>query len=59
MGDKYSWEERCPKCGSLIKCYYAESCEMTMARCPLCGERYSIVMDFKLAPHKVKKGEKP
>jgi rRNA maturation protein Nop10 len=52
MGDRYSWNEKCPKCGRLIDCYYAESCEMTTARCPWCGERYNIVMDFILVPEK-------
>jgi hypothetical protein len=48
MGDRYSWEEPCPKCGNTIECYYADSCEMTTARCHKCGAEFDIRLSFDL-----------
>lgn len=57
MGDRYQWDEPCPKCGANIECYYAESCEMTTARCDKCGAEFGIVMGFKLIERLVFRGK--
>ena len=48
MGDRYHWEEPCPKCGELLFCYYAESCEYTDVTCQHCNTEFDIKLEFVL-----------
>jgi len=48
MGDRYSWDEPCPKCGETMSVYYAESCGITTVTCPKCQEKYEIELVFRL-----------
>jgi len=47
MGGRFEWMDKCPNCGSSIRCYYAESSGITEVKCSFCKKRYEIIMDFK------------
>jgi len=48
MGDRYEWMDECPNCGHSIRCYYAESCEVTDVKCSFCKKEFNMILDFKL-----------
>ena len=48
MGDRYEFSQKCPKCFNKIRCYYAESAELTTTKCANCGTEFRIILDFKL-----------
>jgi len=55
MGDRYEWMAKCPNCGALLRCYYAESCGMTEVKCSDCKTIFEIILDFKLVEKKKEK----
>jgi len=52
MGDRFTWNQKCPECGDSIEIYYAESCGFTTAKCYSCGTVFDIVQEFKLIKQK-------
>jgi hypothetical protein len=54
MGDRYYWQEPCPKCKEMLDVGYAESCGITSVTCPNCKIKFEVVLDFKLIPFKEK-----
>jgi len=47
MGDRYTMVRECPYCGEETEGYYADSCEITSARCEHCKKEFNIVLDFE------------
>ena len=48
MGYRYEFSRKCPNCGHLIKCYFADSSGIKVVLCSNCKTRYELVLDFKL-----------
>ena len=52
MGDRYFWNEDCPKCGVKdgVECYDAPSCYQFSRRCSKCGWSDDLNY-FETSPH--------
>lgn len=48
MGDRYEFSKKCPNCGHLIRCYYADSSGIKTVLCSACKTRYELALNFKL-----------
>ena len=56
MGDRYVWEEKCPKCkGGVVDCAYTESCLISHGICNKCSTYFDILQHFELIEKKEKK----
>ncbi len=53
MGDRYVWEQPCPKCeDGVVECAYAESCGIHDGHCLKCKTEFDITMTHVLKEKK-------
>ena len=46
MGDRYTFNNKCPYCGDIDEVWYAPSCGSLSHTCHKCKKEYIIAMEF-------------